>query len=300
MELRIGYFPVLDAALVLRQAYDFVRFQPFNPLMESCAGRLSAGDRALVEATGEATRGWLEVIEALLDPGDAGLLGLEEGLVRLDGGDLEAAGTSLAAARPLLAQVLRTDLAPEASRRARHLLEAAEAIARGIRKDGLWAYVLGLSDRVRRGRNGELEFRIKPELRVREEDLERVIVMPSLVLSRQMAFWKSGATLLLYVSMSAPLPVDGPPESLLLSAMAVGDRTRLRMLRYLAGRSCTNLEMAGLLGVNPSTASRHFKLFKNAGFVELREGEGGRSEYELASGAIVAALGAIADYITCA
>lgn len=302
MEFRIGYFPVLDAALALRQAFDYVRFQPYNPLMEAIANRFSAGDRARIDEAAEVSRGWLWVIESLLEPGAVGLMGLEEGLLRLEQGGLSGSGgripdPALASIRLLLTQVLRSGIAPEASRRARLLVDTTAAISQGIQQTGVWDYILGISDRVCRSRSGEYIFRIKPELRVREEEVERVIVMPSLVATRRLAFWKSASTLLLYVSTASSAVVDDPPDTLLLSALAVGDRTRLRMLRHLAGRPCTNLEMAEFLGVNPSTASRHFKLFKDAGFVEPRDGEGGRVEYELLPEALAAALGAIVDFV---
>lgn len=304
MELRIGYFPVLDAALVLRQAFDCVRFQPYNPVMEAIAGRFTASERSQVEEVGEATRGWLWVIEALLDPQAAGLLGIEEGLLRIEQESMSVPDRGqripaavLETARLLLAPVLRSGIAPEAARRARQLLDATTAISRGLQTAGVWEYLLGLSDRLYREKSGEFVFRIKPELRVREEEVTRIIVMPSLVVSRRMSFWKSGSTLLFFVSTASPTPVDDPPDSLLLSALALGDRTRLRMLRHLAEQPSTNLEMAEFLGVNPSTASRHFKLFKDAGFVEVRAGVGGRTEYELAPEAVATALAAIVAYI---
>jgi DNA-binding transcriptional ArsR family regulator len=305
MELRIGYFPVLDAALVLRQAFDFVRFQPYNPVMEALAARFTARDKALLEEGGEVTRRWLWVIEALLEPQAAGLLGVEEGLLRLEHGALPDGHVPdghvpepiLTAGRQLLARVLRTGIAPEASRRARQLLEATSAINRGIQEAGAWEYLLGLSDRVYRAKTGEFVFRIKPELRVREEEVTRILVTPSLVVTRRLSFWRSGSTMLFYVSIASPATADDPPDSLLLSALALGDRTRLRMLRRLAGHPSTNLEMAGFLGVNPSTASRHFKLFKDAGFVDVREAEEGRTEYELAPEAVSVALEAIVQFI---
>jgi DNA-binding transcriptional ArsR family regulator len=304
METRIGYFPVLDAALALRQAFDSVRFQPYNPLMEAIAGRLTARDRTLLEEGGEATRGWLWVIEALLEPGAAGLLGTEEGLLRLENEALPASESdprlpesAFAGARVLLARTLRTGIAPEASRRARQLVDTTSSIAAGIREAGVWPYLLGRSDRMCRAKSGEIVFRVKPEMRIRAEEVERIIILPSLVVTRRLSFWRSGSTLLFYISTASPAPMDDPPDSLLISALAVGDRTRLRMLRHLAGHPATNLEMAEFLGVNPSTASRHFKLFKDAGFVDVRELEGGRAEYELTPEGVTEALDAIVAFI---
>jgi len=288
MELRIGYYPVLDAALALRQAFESIRFQPFNPVMEAIAERFTPAQRAELEALGERTGGWLQVLGALLEREAPGLLGLEEGLLRLEAAQ-EPALT-------MVAQVLRGGISTEASRRARNLQEATAAIHRGVQAAGVWDYVLGLSDRVARARSGEYVFRIKPEMRVREAEVARIVLTPSLVATRRLTFWRNEETVLFCVSGGAAPAPEEPSDGLLLSALAVGDRTRLRMLRRLAEQPCSNLEMAEFLGVNPSTASRHFKLFKDAGFVEVRE-DAGRTEYELAPVALATALGAIVDYI---
>ena len=314
MELRIGYFPVLEAALALRQAFEPVRFSPFNPAMQGIHDRLGAEARAQVEELGEATDGWLSVLGVLLEPESAGLKGVEEGLLQLAREPLAAlpllakgsfpgmgrvsripAEPAALAAGALLARVLRTGIAPEAARHTRVLLAASEAIARGVREAGLWPYLLGISDRFRLTRDGELVFRIKPEFRLREQEVDRVVVAPSLVATRRLTFWRNGRSLVFFLSAAAPACPDDPPDGLLLTALAVGDRTRLRMLRRLAHGPCTNLQMAEFLGVNPSTACRHFKVFKDAGFVELREG--GRAEYELAPEGVDAAFRAIQDFI---
>lgn len=314
MELRIGYFPVLEAALALRQSYDSVRFSPFNPAMQGIQDRLSPVERAQVEEVGTATDGWLAVLGILLEDGAAGLKGPEEGLMQLAHmpqvalpfqarGPFEGLGRIsvlpgagvVEDAGALLAQVLRSGIAPEAARKSRCLLEAAGAIAQGVKEAGPWPYLLGISDRLQRARSGELVFRIKPEFRLREEEVRRLVITPSLVATRRLTFWRNGPTLVFFVASSAPSAPDDPPDGLLLAALAVGDRTRLRMLRRLAEGPCTNLEMAEFLGVNPSTASRHFKVFKDAGFVEIREGA--RAEYQLLPEGMEAAFRAIVGFV---
>lgn len=316
MELRIGYFPVLEAALALRQAHEPLRFAPFNGLMQGLQDRLSLAERIQVDEVGTATDGWLAILGILLEEGAAGLKGAEEGLMQLAHGPasalpfqtrgaFEGLGRRSAlpgahvveAAGALLARVLRSAIAPEAARKSRCVLAASEAIARGVKETGLWPYLLGISDRLQRARSGELVFRIKPEFRLREEEVRRLVITPSLVATRRLTFWRNGATLVFFVSAAAPGTPDDPPDGLLIAALAVGDRTRLRMLRRLAEGACTNLEMAEFLGVNPSTASRHFKVFKDAGFVEVREGEGGRAEYQLVPEGMETAFRAIVGFV---
>lgn len=316
MELRIGYFPVLEAALALRQLFEPVRFSPFNPAMQGIHDRLGEAERSQVEALGEAMDGWLSVLGILLEPASAGLKGLEEGLLQLaqepaSALPLRAKGpfpgmgrtapvpseASVLAASALLGRVLRSGISMEAARNARALLQASEAIALGVREAGVWPYLLGISDRLHRTRSGEIAFRIKPEFRMKEAEATRIVLAPSLVATRRLTFWRNGPSLVFFVAVTAPSRLDDPPDGLLLAALAVGDRTRLRMLRRLAQGACTNLQMAEFLGVNPSTASRHFKVFKDAGFVELREGEGGRAEYELVPEGMDAAFRAIHAFV---
>jgi DNA-binding transcriptional ArsR family regulator len=309
MQLRIGYFPVLDAALVLRQACEGFRFAPFNPLMEGIAARLSAGEAANIESVGEATRNWLGVIEALMDRSSAGCLGVEEALPRLlreparalprlsdgEGGGPVKDSIGMEAAR-LLAGVLDRDIAPAAARNSRGLRSAVEALDRDIALEGPWPFFLNLTDRLHRVGPGVIGFRIKPDFEVREAEVENIIILPSLVASRRLTFWHRGQDLVFWIAAEAKPLEDEPSDNLLISTLALADRTRLKMLRRLAAGPCGNNEMAAALGVNPSTASRHFKLFKDAGFVEPR-GEGNRTDYELSREALKAAVASVLTYI---
>ena len=316
MDLRIGYFPVLDAALALRQSFESQRFAPFNPVMQGIHDRLGEAGRAQVDQVGEATGGWLSILGILLDPESAGLKGLEEGFLRLVQDPLAAlplvrkgpfpdmtglakvpSESTILAAGQLLSQTLGGSLVGEAARRSRRLLEASQALAEATGSQGVWPYLLRVSDRLRRTASGEIAFRIKPEFRLREDAVERIILTPSLVATRRLTFWRNGSALVFFIAEGAPSAPDDPPDGLLLTALAVGDRTRLRMLRRLAQGVCTNLEMAEFLGLNPSTVSRHFKVFKDAGFVELREAAEGRAEYEFTPEAMTAAFGAISAFI---
>ena len=309
MELRLGYFPVLDAALVLRQVSESVRFSPFSPEMEAVASELGTEELARVEAVGAATRNWLGVLEALIAPDSAGTLGAEEGarilvreperaLPRLTDGmtgvtvDRE---TTLEAAR-LIALVLGKGIAPLAARQSRRLTAAVDGLDAALAGQSPWDFFLGLTDRVYRKEAGVLGFRIKPEFSMAEAEVERLIVLPSLVATRRLTFWHRGHDLVFFVAAEARQSDDEPADGLLLATLALADRTRLKMLRRLASGPCGNNEMAQALGVNPSTASRHFKLFKDAGFVELR-GEGARLEYEFSRRAVEAAFASILGYI---
>lgn len=53
------------------------------------------------------------------------------------------------------------------------------------------------------------------------------------------------------------------------------------MLKLLAERSYSTNEMADRLNMNASTVSRHFKVFKDAGFVDICSREGNFIYYSL-------------------
>jgi DNA-binding transcriptional ArsR family regulator len=284
--------------------------------MQGIHERLGKAGRAQVDRVGEATGGWLSILGILLDQDSAGGKGVEEGFLQMVQDPLAALPlvrkgafadmigqakvppeSAILAAGALIAQTLRFGIAVEAGRRSRRLLETTQALAEAVRGQGVWPYLMEVSDRLRRTASGEIAFRTQPECRLREEAVERIILTPSLVATRRLTFWRNGPALVFFIAEGAPSAPHDPPDGLLLTALAVGDRTRLRMLRHLAQGACTNLEMAEFLGLNPSTVSRHFKVFKDAGFVELHEGPDGRAEYEFTPEALAAAFGAISDFI---
>jgi DNA-binding transcriptional ArsR family regulator len=88
-----------------------------------------------------------------------------------------------------------------------------------------------------------------------------------------------------------------PSDMLLLRTLAVNDRTRLKMLKLLAERSYSTNDMAERLNMNASTVSRHFKVFKDAGFVDICSQEGNFIYYSLNLREIKSSFKGILDYI---
>ena len=84
---------------------------------------------------------------------------------------------------------------------------------------------------------------------------------------------------------------------LLLKTMALNDRTRLKMLKILSSANYSTGNMAEILNVNSSTISRHFKLFKDAGYVDISAQEGNSIYYSLNENELKNSFNMIFDYI---
>jgi DNA-binding transcriptional ArsR family regulator len=77
---------------------------------------------------------------------------------------------------------------------------------------------------------------------------------------------------------SAPFMAEGarrqiPPDELVTVLKAVGDRTRLHVLRLIAERPRTTQELAPLVGISEAGLSKHLRLLREAGVLTAtREG----------------------------
>ena len=87
-----------------------------------------------------------------------------------------------------------------------------------------------------------------------------------------------------------------PPAAVVRLHRALGDETRLRILRLLVGRDHYLTEIASALELSKPTIKHHLALLRAAGLVTLTE-EGGLSYYSLRRGAIDASGTGISDYL---
>lgn len=123
--------------------------------------------------------------------------------------------------------------------------------------------------------------------------------MPSIYASRSVVFWQHGNRFIFFVGLdSHEQTLEEPGDMLLLGTLAFNDKTRLKMLKHLAASPLSVNDMADKLGVNASTASRHFKVFKDVGLVDIHTQEGNSIYYSLIPSAVEQSLDAIYHYIT--
>jgi len=87
-----------------------------------------------------------------------------------------------------------------------------------------------------------------------------------------------------------------PPAAVVRLHRALGDETRLRILRLLAGRDHYLTEIASALELSKPTIKHHLALLRAAGLVTLTE-EGGLSYYSLRRGAIEANGMGLREYL---
>jgi len=87
-----------------------------------------------------------------------------------------------------------------------------------------------------------------------------------------------------------------PPAAVVRLHRALGDETRLRILRLLAGRDHYLTEIASALELSKPTIKHHLALLRAAGLVTLTE-EGGLSYYSLRRGTIEANGRGLIEYI---
>lgn len=87
-----------------------------------------------------------------------------------------------------------------------------------------------------------------------------------------------------------------PPAAVVRLHRALGDETRLRILRLLVGRDHYLTEIAAALELSKPTIKHHLALLRAAGLVTLTE-EGGLSYYSLRRGTIEANGTGLIDYL---
>jgi DNA-binding transcriptional ArsR family regulator len=124
-----------------------------------------------------------------------------------------------------------------------------------------------------------------------ESGIRRVILAPS-YFARPYNFVLGGEDWRLFGYPIADDAMDAgdplaPPAAVVRLHRALGDETRLRILRLLAGRDHYLTEIASALELSKPTIKHHLALLRAAGLVTLTE-EGGLSYYSLRRGTIEA------------
>ncbi|MGE5677401.1 MAG: ArsR/SmtB family transcription factor [Pseudomonadota bacterium] len=287
MITKIAYYPLLDMILAFRQLYSGERFKPFCGAMEVFESKLSPSEKDSIISIGDRTEGWLGVIERFIELSGNGIVSPEELILSairrpgiLEGRKVpsEITGELAVFIKSMWSSYFNSD----AGRYGKNILDKVIGISEAIDAHGLMYFILEISDRMEKCGENSLKVHIKPDHTIRFDDVSSSIIMPSLYASRSLTFWYSGQDYLFYISMTAEESDDiEPSDMLLLRTLAFNDRTRLKMLRLLSGRSYTTNEMAEKLNMNASTVSRHFKVFKDAGFVDIQNQEGNSIFYSL-------------------
>lgn len=301
MNIKIGYYPLFDMLLALRQLFSIERFKPYNEVMSQVEAKMTPEDSLFIQSVGDETRGWLKVMAKMIDTHVNGVSNTEEVILSLLHNpdilfsDMSSADTKTSEAFLKLWQSLFNT---ETSKHSKALLEKSIEINSQITRDGVIPFLTGISDRIKRIDEATVKFMIKPDHEEKIDDIENIIILPSVFAVRNLTFWHSEKNYVFFVSLNASEDKSlEPSDNLLLKTMALNDKTRLKMLKILGEGHCSSSEMAEKLNVNPSTVSRHFKLFKDVGFVEIFTQEGNTVYYALNKSEIQASLNMIYKFI---
>lgn len=300
MEIKIGYYPMLDTALVIRQIFSGERFKPFCTSLELIDSKLSKEEKEMIDVIAPLTQDWLDVIKNIIDMTVKGITSPEEMFVKAFKNPECTFGPKAEAYMVrLLSNIWYNYCFIEMSKYSRQISEKAVEISNAASsREGLIDYILGLSDRIEKDEKDIIKFNIKPEMSIHIQDIENIIVMPSVFSCRNVAFWYSGNTYLFYVALeSKSIALEEPTDMLLLRTSAFNDKTRLKMLKFLTKSALSVNDMAEKMNVNASTVSRHFKVFKDAGFVDIQSQEGNSIFYRINENEIKKAMESIYNYI---
>ncbi|WBW97307.1 ArsR/SmtB family transcription factor [Oceanirhabdus sp. W0125-5] len=299
MKTKIGYYPMLDMVLAIRQIFSVERFKPFCTSLEWLDSRLSKEEKEKINTIASCTHDWLDVIKRMIDMTMDGVCSPEEMFINISKNPECIFGENAQNFMgEMLSDIWYNHCFVEMSKYSKQISEKAMDISKRETKEELLDYILGLSDRIQREEKDTIKLNIKPKLNVHVDEIENIIVMPSVFSSRNVAFWYSENTFLFYVALdSKPMTLEEPSDMLMLRTLAFNDKTRLKMLKSLTKSALSVNDMAEKLSINASTVSRHFKVFKDVGFVDIQRQEGNSIYYGIQENEIKKSMESIYNYI---
>jgi len=293
MYTNVIYSEIFDMFLLLRQQFSGERFKPFSSVMASISNNLSREQLETLNNLGILTNGYLSALRVLISDNtlllldlvsDPSLLFVSEEDVINDEQVMDKYEKCLELYHndetfrkktgQLLKDIWSDFVCREKASHSRILFDRIASIRTDIDNCNSLLYLDSLSDRLFLDEK-YVHFRIKPELKMQIGEIEHITIMPSIFASRDLTFWYSGNKLLFYVALNKEESCTFEPSDMdLLYSSALNDKTRLKMLKYMSGKNCTAGELAEFLGMNASTISRHLKIFKDTGFVDLHSNDG--------------------------
>jgi DNA-binding transcriptional ArsR family regulator len=128
--------------------------------------------------------------------------------------------------------------------------------------------------------------------------IERLVMIPSFVRRPLVAYAEFAETQLIVYPVadeSVTAETDEPPRRLVRLSKALGDEKRLRVLRALADRDMTLMELADMFGVAKTTMHHHMIVLRSAGLVSVGVGQ---KRYRLRREALPDVGGLLGAYLT--
>lgn len=124
-----------------------------------------------------------------------------------------------------------------------------------------------------------------------DKEIKRFIFVPSYWISPLVSFDRVDQDTAFFIFGARPanvslIPGDVVPEGMLRSFKALGDPTRLRILKYLAQENITPAEIARRLRLRAPTVTHHLNVLRLAGLVNLTLEQGNERYYAARKGSI--------------
>lgn len=301
--MKLGYYPVFDMLLGIRELYALERYTPFPNALESIQNRLSNDDKELILKIGDKTHGWLNIIEIIVELVALGISNTEETLIHLNKNinlfkETKLEDKEKVLIGPFLMNLWQNYFSKEIARYSKATFESTICISNTLDNEKIVDYLQHVSDRTIKINDNTLKLLIKPERIVDFSKIENIIITPSIFASRKLMFWDKASDYVFYISIDSRNESNmDPSDMLLIKLLALNDKTRLKMLKLLVNGNYNTMEMAQFLNLNASTVSRHFKVFKDAGFVDIFNQEGNIVYYSINIKEIKNTMDIILNYI---
>lgn len=302
MNVKIGYYPIVDMILAIRQIYCIERFKPFSSELESVHSKLEEGQLKNIFFFGDITSEWLDVIERIIKLIKSGTTSPEEMILKIMRDPAAfIRNISLEDNEKLIIFIKDCWLnlfSSKAVNYSRIIFENTMEISTGVDKMSLFDYLLKTSDRLVKIDACTLKYKITPEHHIDFNKIDMVVLMPSIYASRDLTFWHSGNDYIFYLSLETYEQIGIEPSGMLLiKTLALNDKTRLKILRLLSKKNYCVSEISEILNMNSSTISRHFKVFKDANFVDILPQQANSVYYTLKTDEIKNSMNDILEYI---
>jgi len=323
MNVQIAYYELVDMFLALRQLFSGERFRPYNSIMTLFEDKLTTLQLESIQTYGILTNGYLAALQNLIsmklnNPGsdDTHLFQILETphilftseYDQINDEQVQSQYESLIElyqSDPRVSQLIRATVAAlwkdvfssVKSQHSRIIFEKISQLQKAIKGHDVIDYLSSCSDRFFVD-NDVLKFQIKPEYSIKKKDIENIIIMPSLYSSRDLTFWYENNNLIFFISPGADHKENiDPSDMLLLITSAFNDRSRLKILKLLHQKNCTAGDLAESLHLNASTVSRHLKIFKDTGMIDIFSNDGKKIVYTVNQSGLDSASKKLSAYL---
>lgn len=146
------------------------------------------------------------------------------------------------------------------------------------RQEGIWSWCRRIHTRLSVERDAVTYLKNR-EYRFEKNDIQTVFATVSTFIAPHLWLYKGTRSLEVVKSVLTEQTEHGVPEDFVRILKAMGDRTRLQIIKYLLQGVCTTQVLAQEMGLSEAAISKHMKIMSEAGLVRKTK-KGFYMEYE--------------------